>query len=289
MRTGPWYSCLGALLAAGGTLVLMLTSVTEISGQAFTHGQNIAPAFEGWERNPDGSFNLVFGFFNRNCEEVLHIPIGPDNNIEPDGPDRGQPTRFFPRRGTFIFKVRVPSDFGKKEVVWTLTAHGKTEKAYATLRPEYILDKRVIMMNESSFGQRVGEGENQYPVLNVEGEAHRVVKVGEPLRLTAFASDDGLPLPRREKNNSSDPALVAAWFLYRGDDGDVVFDPGQVNPDFTRRDTLCQNVPAIPPLLPDGKFTVTTTFKEPGAYVLRALARDRALKTTRDVTVTVTK
>ena len=55
------------------------------------------------------------------------------------------------------------------------------------------------------------------------------------------------------------------------------------------RDSLCQNVPPPRPLPPDGKFTVTTTFKEPGIYVVRALARDRALKTTRDVTVTVTR
>ena len=275
-------------LAVGGALVLMLTSVTEISGgQGFTHGQNIAPAYEGWERNPDGSFNLVFGFFNRNCEEVLHIPIGPDNNIEPGGPDRGQPTRFFPRRGLFNFKVRVPADFGKSELVWTLTAHGKTEKAYGTLRPEYILDKRVTMMNLSSFGQRFGEGDNQYPVLDVEGGTERAVKVGEPLHVTAVASDDGLPHPR--PNESSGPALVGAWLLYRGDDADVALAPEQTNPDFRPRDAVCQDVPPSPPLPPDGKFTVTATFKEPGTYVLRALARDRALKTTRDVTVTVTR
>jgi len=288
MRTGARCIYLRAFLAFGGPLVLMLASVTEISGrQGFTYGQNIAPAYEGWERNPDGSFNLVFGFFNRNCEEVLHIPVGPDNNIEPGGPDRGQPTSFFPRRGMFIFKVRVPSDFGKNELVWTLTAHGKTEKAYATLRPEYVLDKRVTMMNQSAFGQRFGEGDNQYPVLDVEGGTHRAVKVGEPLRLTAVASDDGLPHARPDE--SSGPALVAGWFLYRGDDADVVFDPEQVNPDFRARDGLCRSVPPAPALLPDGKFTVTTTFKEPGTYVIRALVRDRALKTTRDVTVTVTR
>ena len=128
-------------VAASGLLALIFVCVTGISAQqTFAHGQNVAPAFEGWERNPDGSFSMVFGFFNRNCEEALHIPIGPDNSIEPGGPDRGQPTRFFPRRGKFIFKVRVPSDFGKNELVWTLTAHGKTERAYATLQPEYVLD-----------------------------------------------------------------------------------------------------------------------------------------------------
>jgi hypothetical protein len=276
-----------------GPLVLALFSVTESSGgQAFTHGQTIAPAYEGWERNPDGSFNLVFGFFNRNCDEVLHIPIGPDNNIEPGGPDRGQPTRFFPRRGMFVFKVQVPADFGKNELVWTLTVHGKTEKAYATLRPEYILDKRVTMMNLSGFGQRFGEGDNQYPVLDVEGGTTRMVKTGEPLRLTGITSDDGLPGPRIEKTTPAGPALVAGWLLYRGNDAHVTLDPEQSNPDFRSRDRMCQNVPPTPQssaLPPDGKFTVTAIFNEPGTYVLRALARDRALKTTRDVTVTVTR
>ena len=74
-----------------------------------------------------------------------------------------------------------------------------------------------------------------------------------------------------------------------GDDADVALSPEQTNPDFRPRDPVCQDVPPSPPLPPDGKFTVTATFKEPGTYVLRALARDRALKTTRDVTVTVTR
>jgi len=289
MTTGDRRVFLRAFVATVSLLLLVSMSVTEISGQqTFAHGQNIAPAFEGWESNADGSFNMLFGFFNRNCEEILYIPIGPDNNIEPGGPDRGQPTRFFPRRGKFIFKIRVPSDFGKNELVWTLTAHGKTEKAYATLRPEYILDKRIIMMNENSYGQRFGEGDNQYPVLDIEGEARRVAKVGEPLQLSAIASDDGLPLPRGGRDASKEPAVVAGWLLYRGNDTHVTLKPEQVDPDFRRRET-CQNVPPARALPPDGKFTVTATFSEPGTYILRALVRDRALKSTRDVTVTVAK
>ena len=276
------------------TAILTFTFPTEvIAQQAFTHGQNVVPAFEGWERNPDGSFNMVFGFFNRNCEEVLHVPIGAGNNIEPGGPDRGQPTSFFPRRGKFIFKVQVPSNFGNNELVWTLTAHGTTEVAYATLRSEYVIDKRVTMMNEIGYGQRVGEGDNLYPVLRVDGETHRTVKVGEPLRLTAFASDDGLPEPRTDRDKSR---LMAGWLVYRGNEAHVTFDPQQFNPDFRLRHTrrqLCRNVPPVPewaeaPLAPDGKITVIATFSEPGTYVLRAMAHDIALKTTREITVAVT-
>jgi hypothetical protein len=75
-----------------------------------------------------------------NWEEELHVPIGPENNIEPGGPDRGQPTRLLPRRNRFVFKVRVPADWGDKELVWTLTTKGKTEKAYASLRQDYFID-----------------------------------------------------------------------------------------------------------------------------------------------------
>jgi hypothetical protein len=46
-----------------------------------TSGQPVYPVFEGWYRNPDGSFSISFGYFNRNSEEVLEIPVGPDNFI----------------------------------------------------------------------------------------------------------------------------------------------------------------------------------------------------------------
>ena len=59
------------------------------------------------------------------------------------GPDLGQPTNFFPRRNRFVFQVRVPKDFGTKEIVWTLTSKGRTEKAYGTLKPDYVLDDTV--------------------------------------------------------------------------------------------------------------------------------------------------
>ena len=101
------------------------------SAQTYSRGQNASPAFEGWETNADGSFNFLFGYMNRNWEEEIDVPIGPDNNIEPGGPDQGQPTRLLPRRNRFVFRVRVPKDWGQKELVWTLTTKGKTEKAYA--------------------------------------------------------------------------------------------------------------------------------------------------------------
>src|SRR5579862_9914129 len=128
-------------------VALCISVFAPAHAQVATSAQNIAPVFEGWEPNPDGSFNLVFGYFNRNWNREIDLPVGPDNVFEPGNPDQGQPTHFYPRRSRFIFKVRVPKDFGNKEVVWTLTVNGKTEKAYATLKPDYILSPLVYMAN----------------------------------------------------------------------------------------------------------------------------------------------
>ena len=168
---------------AAVALILTLAGLTPASGQqlVYSGGQTVAPAFEGWEQNPDGSYNMVFGYFNRNLDEHLHVPIGPDNNLEPGGPDRGQPTYFFPRRNRFHFKVRVPADFGDKELVWTLTTHGHTEKAYATLIPEYIIDKQLPMLDVGNFG-RDPEGHdllNEPPTVTLEGAAEHMVVVGD--------------------------------------------------------------------------------------------------------------
>ena len=195
--------------------------------RAYDFGQEVVPAYEGWEQNPDGSFNLVFGTLNRNWEEELHLPIGPDNSIEPGGPDQGQPTWFLPRRNRFLFRIRVPADFGDKELVWTLTSpNGETKRAYGTLLPDYYMDNNVRMANNGA-GVSGELFKNVGPVLAVHGEKTRKVSVGQPVTLTAVAHDeDGLPTPRPMR--PVDPArptsltpiaargLRLSWFVYRG-------------------------------------------------------------------------
>ena len=61
-------------------------------------GQSVSPAYEGYDANPDGSFNMWFGYMNRNYEEEPDIPVGPNNSFEPGPADRGQPTHFAVRR-----------------------------------------------------------------------------------------------------------------------------------------------------------------------------------------------
>src|SRR5580704_6226768 len=71
-------------------------------------GASVTGSFEGWFKNPDGTFSLLVGYYNRNQKQEVDIPIGPNNRIEPGGPDRGQPAHFNPGRGWGLFAIKVP-------------------------------------------------------------------------------------------------------------------------------------------------------------------------------------
>ena len=105
-----------------------------------TSGQTITPVYEGWYENPDGTFSLSWGYFNRNSEEIIEIPIGADNRVEPGGPDNGQPTHFDSRRQRGVFTVVVPADFGNNEVNWTLSFRGDTQTIPGHLHRDWMLD-----------------------------------------------------------------------------------------------------------------------------------------------------
>jgi hypothetical protein len=89
-------------------------------------GSSVTGAYEGWYRNKDGGASLLVGYFNRNTKQELDIPIGPNNRIEPGGPDQGQPTHFLASRQWGVFTIKVPSDFGTKKLTWTLVANAQT-------------------------------------------------------------------------------------------------------------------------------------------------------------------
>ena len=259
------------------TAVLVVVAVAAASAspraQQPTTGLNIAPVYEGWEQNADGSFDLLFGYFNRNWNEWIDVPVGVANSIEPGGPDQGQPTHFLPRRNQFVFRIWVPRDFGNRELVWTLTSNGKTEKAYGTLKPDYVVNATVMAANFGAGGQTgtvpdlVG---NVAPVLRIDGERTRHVKAGEPVSLIAVATDDGKPRARpmpaliganRTVPNSA-TGLRLVWFKYRGA-GEVTFDPPQFSAWQDTRDGANSPWAAgwrTPPIPPDNKWEVKATF-----------------------------
>jgi hypothetical protein len=161
----------------------------------FNSGQSVQPIFEGWSHAPNGGFNFHFGYLNRNWVETPHIPIGPNNQIEPAGPDRGQPTFFYTRTNRNLFTVNVPKDWPRnREVIWTVTVNGKTERAYGWLQAEWEIDP--------AGGAGGGGGStsperqaNQPPQITAIDPVPGVARPG-PARLVATVSDDGLPKPR---------------------------------------------------------------------------------------------
>jgi len=280
-------SALGAVIVlAFGASIKAQQLPTAIPQTKWASGQDVVPYFEGWIRNPDGSFDLVFGYFNRNWEEQLAIPVGPDNIVEPGGPDRGQPTFFLPRRQGWVYRVRVGKDFGKQTMTWTIKANGKTQKAYGEItNPVEEITERIIMTRGNL---NPGEGDpNNPPSVTIAAVPN--VSVGEPVKVTASISDDGLPKPRettkrpgttasdatriQQQTNSNAPVrprgLTVSWMQIRGP-AKIELDPASAAP------------------ITDGKGVVTARFIQPGAYVLRATANDGALATKSDVTINVT-
>jgi hypothetical protein len=308
MRFLPHHARRASLLAA---LVLLASfgSHSTLRAQSYSSGQPVWPAFEGWEKNEDGTFNLVFGYMNDNWEEELNVPIGADNNVSPGAADQGQPTHFLPRRNRFTFRVKVPKDFAQKELVWTLTTQGKTQKAYGSLRLDLLIENVDIMSETGALGAGASNPQlrgDQPPVVAIEGSKTRSAKVGQALTLVALVTDDGIPRTRalpadRVRQASRQPpfrptvnknlGLHLGWFVYRGA-GTVEFDPPQIK---TWEDTRSgANSPwapiwVAPPLPSDGKHSVQVTFSEPGTYVLRARADDGALTGDDELTVTVTR
>ena len=79
-------------IAAGATAVVTAQQVphpTYIPAIKFASGREVVPYLEGWIRNQDGTFDFVFGYYNRNTEQELVIPPGPDNLISPGPADQG--------------------------------------------------------------------------------------------------------------------------------------------------------------------------------------------------------
>src|SRR5262245_28765193 len=319
LRVGPALAVMAAI-----SILLFDQETGAQTRYSYSRGQSISPAYEGWWPNDDGSFTMFFGYMNSNWEEEFDVPVGPDNHIDPGGPDQGQPTHFYPRRNMFLFTIHVPKDFGDKELVWTLVTHTKTERAFASLKPDYLLNKQTIATEVGANMSGLGDEllTNEFPVLTVEGSGERSVRVGAPLSLVARVTDDGIPSgarqtraparggpegrgaapvdPGRARLNYRPPTqsvpatpngVWLSWIVYRGARR-VTFTPEQLK---TWQDTRTYaNSPWSPPyIMPtapaDGKWVVQATFDEPGTYVLRAIAGDGALFTGQNVTVSVSR
>jgi hypothetical protein len=187
----------------------------------YNSGQPVVPVFEGWERKTDGSFDMLFGYLNRNYVEEVVVPVGPDNKMEPEGPDLGQPAYFYPRVHHFVFRVNVPKDWGTKEVTWTLTANGKTEAAYGSLAARWEIDPLVEIQNG---GGGAGPGRikaHQPPAITIEpvilpARMPAAARAGEAQTVTF--TKDVAPIFQRSCQSCHRPGTGAPMSLLGYDD-----------------------------------------------------------------------
>ena len=256
-KPGPSYG-LGVAIVVGACLLV----------SARPHAQfekMLSTTYDGWTKLPDGSFELVFGYMNRNSTGV-DVPLGAANQVEPATKDHGQPTHFLPGRQRDAFRIAVPAGF-KGKFVWTITYAGATQLATGSLDQNYSLD--------------VGDPEPP------------TVKGGHDLsvRLAAVASLAPVvgapPLPPAPAANSevvarraSGRPLAVWWSKFRGP-GDVTFGQGErlaaTAPGPTGREVpmgtfrlACTNPPEA------GCGTTTARFSVPGTYWLRVVAAERS-------------
>ena len=151
----------------------------------------IYAAFEGWGPLRDGTNALLIGYFNRNKTQELDIPIGPENNIEPGGPDQGQPTHFLTGRQYGMFAITVPKDFGNKKLTWTIIANGQKTAVSVWLNPPYWVDffKHAASENEPPRIKFAMDGPDYMGPPSQKTVATLTATVGQPLDLTAWAAD----------------------------------------------------------------------------------------------------
>ena len=266
------------------------SNISDLMGVRHWSGQGASPVYEGFDLNPDGTYNLWFGYMNLNWEEQLNIPLGADNTFEPGPADRGQPTHFAERRHKDVFRVVVPSTFGTQKLVWKLSVRGKTESIAATLNPVWQIDRR----RTTRGGNDDAVDSNTPPVASVQPPEQSIAARANAT-LAISATDDGLPkrvrtsfpapngrdvpselyaVPPSGGRGAGGGAAPAAggrgggrgaaveggslsyeWFKYRG--------PGSVT--FTEPRGI---LPA------NGKTTSTASFSAPGDYVVQVVIDD---------------
>lgn len=262
-----------SILASTATMILFASiAFAQVTSQVpmeppHTSGQSITAAFEGWYENPDGSANILIGYYNRNMKEAVDIPIGPNNRIDPGGPDRGQPTHFLPGRQWGMVTITVPKDFGaEKKLTWTIVANGKTTAVPFSLNPLWVISPfKDATGNTPPF---IGFAESG-PFVQGPPRGNNVsltATVQEPLPLNIWVADDANIPPSFAAFAKSLPTVMVSWNKFRG--------PGEVKFASEKPKVEKTEFKAPPNTAYTGKSSTTATFSEPGDYLLFVTAND---------------
>jgi len=247
-------------------------------------GASVTPALEGWFQNPDGTFTILVGYRNRNQNQTFDVPVGPNNSIEPGGPDYGQPTRFDLGRHYGVFSLTVPKDFGTKRLTYTINVNNQPQTITLGLPSGYQISP--FRRNDTGNTPPVVKLDPSGP--EYQGPPRGAAKtlsatVGQSITLPLYVTDKGATI-----NQSASPTTPAAdgavttgrgqrggitvrWYKHRGPAGETVkFEPAS---------PMLVNDPEPAKLFEKpgdrtGKATTTATFTTAGEYWLRAQISD---------------
>jgi len=233
------------------------------------NGLRVAPFFDGWYRNTDGTVTLSFGYSNLNLTELVEIPLGPDNFIAPAESDGRQPTSFPPpgardedgpptrrQRERGVFTVTVPVGF-RDDVVWTLVNQERTFSVPGNAQSSaYQLQWPMALGSQPPLVRFSPDGPAGRGPTGIDAEPISA-SVDTPLPLTVWIHDDSVreeePLAVRRRQGDA-AALNVTWFKHAGP-GSVVFSP--------HTEPIAET---------EGMATTTATFEQPGEYVIRVRA-----------------
>ena len=233
-------------------------------------GTSITGGFEGWFDDPDGTHNFLVGYLNRNMKQAMDVPIGPNNRIEPGGPDMGQPSHFEPGRKTGMFLVKVPKDFSPKDrLTWTIVANGQSMVIPLRLHPDYNVSpfSDVAVGNKPPYLHFEEKGPAiMGPVATLDKAVAKTTSVSKPLPLTMWFTDDakfssGSNAPQREPP----PPVELTWSKFRGP-GEVKFSAAKPKTETLEGGQVDQPF--------RGKASTEASFSVPGEYLLHVVAND---------------
>jgi hypothetical protein len=250
----------------GGTLLAAQAPQTSSSAPlplepGKERGASITPAYEGWYPNADGSFSMLFGYYNRNTKQAVDIPIGPNNKIEPGPADQGQPTYFETGRQWGVFVVKVPKDFGKKTLTWTITANGESQAIPFGLNTAYtIAPFEEIGMHNKPPVLQFAQGGPKFTGPPVAIATTLTGKVNTPVPVNVWVEDPKGLDQQEGAGRGRGPSSISTISLhkFRGP-GDVTFDKAR-----------------LPVPKQGDEVTANATFSQAGDYTLRVQANDES-------------
>lgn len=257
--------CAASVLAGGVFLSAQRVAIPEPRRGA---GDSITPAYEGWFYNPDGSRSFLIGYYNRNARQELDIPVGPNNHIDPGGPDMGQPTHFLTGRQWGMFVLPAPREFKPTDsYTWTIVANGQSVTIPFRLHSDYVMSpfKEIAVGNTPPVLRFEPNGTAfQGPLAMLTTAPTKAAAVGSPVPIEVWVGDDmkytsGTSAPP----SSARQPVSTSLSKYRGP-GKVTFDKPKPPVEKQAAGTLPFN----------GKATATATFSDPGDYVVHVIGND---------------